>query len=231
MFRAGSLFSSSRRRLHLFQVLALGLAATGCGDSVDPRANNAVHGPPALLQLDASELPIGDYLPPLDEGRVELADPSNWQRFPRSKKYLARFYRGMSSSLPWLIVTADDSPYEGITEVGEDNYQQLLEAVAADVSQRPSLIESPLPMKIGDNYCVRFVLKASLNKHAAEQQILVTVLGGRRYTIDLQIAKGTMEDYKRAGYAVAASLRPASTSLPQPDLPPEPEETAAPDSD
>ena len=188
--------------------------AHGCGGGDEGGTSNPPPAAPSLVTVAADELEIGEYLPPLDEARIELADPTGWERFPRSKKYLARFYRGSSSTLPWIIVTADDSPYEGIQDTTADNYELLLEAVTAEVNERPSLWETPLAMKIGDNYYIRYVLKATLNQHAAGQQILVTVVGGRRYTVDLQFIKGTILDFKSAGYAVAASLRPATTSLP-----------------
>ena len=210
--------------------LLLGMAWTGCGgsdtgpgdDSSQPNANNSTAEPEGFspVAIAGDDLPIGDYLPPLDEGRVELADPKGWKRFPRSKDYVARFFYTNSKSLPRIIVTSADSPYDGITEATSDNHEALLKAVVAEVGDKGSLLETPLAVTIGDRPYIRYVLSARLGPEGAERQVLVTVLGGRKYEVDLQIKKRTIQEFKTAGYAVAASLRKAESSLPQTPVPP-----------
>jgi hypothetical protein len=49
---------------------------------------------------------------------------------------------------------------------------------------------------------------------AVERQVIQTQLADRVYTIELQVFEGTILQYRDAGYAVAASLRPAASAKP-----------------
>lgn len=207
--------------------------AAGCGgDGESPERPSAVDQGPAgtpvvsdeVVEVEAEGLPIGEYLPPLDGGRIELAQPAGWKRFPRKAEYVARFYEEFASSLPRVLVTASDA---ATTEAAtRENLPQLLEQVRQEVGQKESLLEAPLPMVIGGRPCVRYVLKVTYHNAPAERQVLVTVLNGRRYEIDLQIKADTIQQYKTAGYAVAASLRPLDAPPAAPGAEPAPAEPA-----
>ncbi|MCA9178222.1 MAG: hypothetical protein KDB14_27345 [Planctomycetales bacterium] len=194
------------------------MLATGCGgksaDSGKDQSGETEPSEAQVIEITVDDLPIGEYLPPLDDGRVELAEPKDWKRFARDNKYVARFYEEDPGALPRIIVSAEDSPYEGIADVDDSNHLDLLAAVVAEVSDKSSMYERPLLVHLGERYFVRYVLKAKLGVEGAERQILVTVLGGRKYEIDLQINARTIQSNKAKGYAVAASLRAAPPAAP-----------------
>lgn len=160
-----------------------------------------------VKRIDPRSLPIGEYLPPLP-GDVELAEPVGWER-ARRQGHLAVLLESKSRPLPRILVSAEPSPYEGIAEATEDNLPQLEEAVSKEVRQ-DRLLELPHSIIIGDRPCVRYVQRTQFNGAPCERQVLVTVMGGQRYMIELEfLADRDINDIKQAAYVVAATLRPA----------------------
>ena len=211
-------------------ILTACLLALGCGgaetNSTDQSGtgattpgNGGAAAPPADAQpvsVARESLELGEYLPPLDDGRIELAEPAKWKRFPRSNDFVARFYLENSTSLPRILVTAEPSTLPDTTA---ENLSELLKQVHSELADSQSVLESPLPMIIGGRPFVRYVTKVAFRMQGAERQMLTTVVGGRRYKIDLQLKTRTINDFKAAGYAVGASLRAAETDTPPAPMP------------
>ena len=63
-----------------------------------------------LRQRTVDELPpVGDYLPPLDGGKVEVAGPASWNLLPRDSKYLVRFVKACGHEPLVLSISASSS--------------------------------------------------------------------------------------------------------------------------
>ena len=227
-------------RAILFPLLAscAGLTLAGCGKSqpvssppvaasasAEQPAENAT--PPAasvaeVVRIDATQLTVDDYLPPLDGGRIEVAPPSDWRPMPRDSKYLVRFYKQDRSSLPRLNVTVEEGEIGGIADATEENITKIALALGEELTAKgTALVEPVVPMVIGTVPCARYVsqlnLKLATNTIRAERQTLVVVRGGRRYKIDLLVLPNRLLQGKDAAYAVCAGLRfPETATSPQP---------------
>ncbi len=198
--------------------LAALFVLAGCGGSTDtPSANGG--GGPGVKVVSANTLPpLGDYLPPLDSGRIEVAPPKDWKVPPRGAQYLARFVAADSSDLPRIEITGEDSSYGEIQTLTKDDLQKFADLISKELADRQDVLEPALPMIIGDTPYVRHVRKSLINfrgtsfdrKVPVERQILQTITGGRVYTVDLQVADGTLAQNPQnrdAAYAVAAGIR------------------------
>jgi hypothetical protein len=167
----------------------------------------------------AAELPaVTDYLPPLDDGRIEIAGPDGWNTLQRSSKYLAGFVKGKASELPRIVVTASDPPTANLPDTTEQNADGLATVLDSQLHKdtRKIVPEHCLPIVLGDHTYVRHVRLASLGGDPAVIQSLQTIRGGRMYTVELICAVDAADgrEYVKSlklerdnGYAVAASLR------------------------
>jgi hypothetical protein len=180
-----------------------------------------------IVRIDAAELTVGDYLPPLDGGRIEVAPPSGWRPMPRDSEYLVRFYKQDRNSLPRLNVTVEEGAVGGISDATAENIAEIALALGEElIAKETALLEPVVPMVIGTVPCARYVsnlnLKLATNTILAERQTLVVVRGGRRYVIDVLVLPNRLRQGKDAAYAVCAGLRfpEANTSL-QPAVTPE----------
>jgi hypothetical protein len=167
----------------------------------------------------ASELPaVADYLPPLDDGRIEIAGPEDWNTLPRNSKSLAGFVKGKPSELPRIVVTAGDPPAAKPADTTEDNADMLATLLEGQLRKDPKKVvpELCLPIVLGKHVFIRHVRLASLGGDPAVIQSLQTVRGGRLYTVELICAvnaadgreyKKSLTDERDNGYAVAANLK------------------------
>ncbi len=161
---------------------------------------------------------IEDYLPPLDEGRVEVAPPAGWKPLSRSSRSLASFVKGKPSELPRIVVKADDAPSGDLGDTTEDNVEELSQALDTQLRKNPKkrVHEDCLPIMLGERMFVRHVRAAALDGDPAVIQSLQTVVGGRLYTVELicdvnaadqrEYVK-SLKDFRAEGYTVAAHLK------------------------
>ncbi|MFP6753062.1 MAG: hypothetical protein VB855_15375 [Pirellulaceae bacterium] len=171
----------------------------------------------AIKRVDASQLPaLGDYFPPLDEGRLMLAPPSQWSWASRREGYLARIFvdKTRRVRLPRIWVTVEDPRDEATGQLTEEN----LVAHARFVQSRLDaddikLVEPVRPLVIGTVPCIRYVRATRFRVReersqslTAERQILETIQAGRRYTIDLHVHPGTILRHRDDAYAMLAGM-------------------------
>jgi len=182
-------------------------ATTSPNDSVGNGngTSSVVESPAAPLRRDPlSNLKLGRYLTDLDEGRVDVAGPRDWKWGPRKKDYIVWFY--IDGQLPRITVKGDPVPDRTIETVTEENIQQFLKEMTTELVDKKKE-EDLLAMVIGDRPCVRYVSQATMNQSDVDRQILITHVKGRRYTIDLQVRRGTVQENRDAGYAVLAGMK------------------------
>ncbi|MGQ9913641.1 MAG: hypothetical protein ACUVQQ_04740 [Thermogutta sp.] len=229
--------------------LGLWVLLPGCSKPSQAKSDSvAAASVPDLAQPDMP--PLGDYLPPLDDGRLEMAPPKDWAVSPRSAKFVVRFKSDPSAPYPSVVVTAEDcSQFRGVTE---KNVQQYLKFVAAEMEaagRGGTVRPGRIGQMVGVVYQRRVKVKDSLGT-ILDQLYFDTVLGGRRYRFQLwansdiidlakpaflSILNGTkfsaveeMEAESLAGEADARPQKPAQAATggkpaePAADQPPKP---------
>ncbi len=164
-----------------------------------------------VTKIPEDKLAIGDYMPPLDDDRIEIAKPQGWRALPRDSDYLTRFYEANPNGLPRIEITVEARSYGDLETATSENVEQFAELVAADLAAL-ELVENVIPLQIGDTACARYVglveLKlAAETKISAERQRLLVLQDGRLYTIVLLVLPNTLRRSRDAAYAVCASLR------------------------
>jgi hypothetical protein len=207
------------RGLILLPALTLLVALSGCGGET----------PVDRFQIKVVEdgqgftLKTADPLPPLDDGRVELAGPEGWKFLQRTFSYLARFGQGTPNELPRIEVTVvEESPYAEFKTITKDNVVAFAKAIDKKIfaEESPAVLaapsfEPPKPMIIGGVPCVRYVLPRNIRSrvggtsvvYLVERQILDTIYNGRLYRVELLVLEGTILRHRDAGYAVLASMK------------------------
>ena len=196
----------------------LGLGGCGSSSQVEPGSDE---GPAAtaepLKRRDAASLPpVDDYLPPLDDGRVEIAPPKGWKTLARMPKYLVNFNQGKSvNDFPRISITAENAP-AGTTDLTEANAYEFAAAVAAQLraEKKKAIAESPKPIILGDRVWSRYVRNPFFGGDPIAIQMLQTVHGGRQYNVELIVNVKDERDYaadlqtsRDAAYSVAAHMK------------------------
>jgi len=211
-------------------------ALAGCGGDA-----TGDKGAPAAAAIDAADdgikrraaedLPaVGEYLPPLDDGKVEIAGPAGWIQLPNTSKQLAAFAPDKAKAYPRINVTADDSPLPVLGDLTEENAAQFVTVLDEPYrKKRKSLPEGGKPIVLGGTPYIRQVRLVSINKKQLVLQWLATVQKGRLYTVDLfcEVDPAKPADYatplKEArdyAYAVAAHLSAVGPASETPVTPP-----------
>lgn len=225
--------------LRILIPLAAGCLA-GCQGSAATPSKTAAPAAAAVSEAGnkvraLDDLPaIGDYLPPLDEGRVEVAPPEGWKPLSRRSSYLAAFVAGNPSDLPRIVVTTGEPPAADLGDTTDENAGALAAALDAQLRQDATKVvpEPCLPIVLGERAFVRHVRLARLSGDPAVIQSLQTVAGGRLYTVELicnvNAADGreymkSLKEHRDQGYAVAAHLKFGD---PAPPVEPPPAEAA-----
>lgn len=212
---------SSLRKLCSFALTCLLLA--GCGGTEDPVPtgdnSSADTTSTAVKHIDAAKLSqLGDYLPPLDDGRVEIAPPARWIPRTKSKDFLCAFSKDKGAQVPSIVVkVASPTTGEAFNEVTAENVAEFAVALKAELasgSSAKTILEQPLPMLIGRMPVARYVKAAEINNLPAEVQVLSTIHDGRMYTIELRVRPEEIKRYRDDGYAVAAGLKFAAAAKP-----------------
>ena len=201
-------------------MIALTLGCGGSGGEKPGEGGKATESS-GLKKVSAAKLPaLGDYLPALDGGKVEIAPPKGWKILSRDNKYLTRMVLGSEIGLPRILVTVEESNWEGAGSTTGANVVEHAGLVAADLKERKiEPVEPPKPMQIGENAFVRYVLKSKMGPKIIERQMLQTVSGVRLYTIDLQVPKDEIVKHRDEAYAVAAGMK-FTPSAPAGEAPP-----------
>lgn len=197
-------------------VLAL---SAGCGQSPQPAAPAS---PPAtsvtIARIDVAGLPpIGDPLPPLDNGRLRLAGPRDWMLPPRDKQWLVRFQTKPDAAYPSILVTGEDAI--GIESLTDKNVRDFADRKQTSIDEevRPHgqrLLQSVAPLRIGDRYWIEYARSAQAGGTRLERLFLVTVAGGRTYTIELRTHVGSLAKRRPEALAVANSLKVLEANRP-----------------
>ncbi|MBC8869926.1 MAG: hypothetical protein H8E44_10935 [Planctomycetes bacterium] len=203
-------------------VCVLCLAVAGCGKTGDDNGGEGAAageaGGTAGFSVEDIEGKIGDYMPTLEGGTLKIAAPREWEwERPRGgdSDYLVGFHKkgSLLNNLPRILVTVEDSPFASVSDVNEDNVDQLVALVSQTVDAS-KLKEAVQPVILGRMACARYVGMAKKRNALVAKQTLITVVGGRAYTIRLEAYDREFTKYRDMGYAVAASMKFSAPGTP-----------------
>lgn len=198
-------------------------SVAGCGKA-EPAAKSArVSAPrserPQVNEATADQIAkAGNPLPPLDKGRLQLSGPKGWVAAPRDKKFVAQFLPRPGAAYPRIMVTAEPAPgTDDLTAKNVAAFAKILRTaqdIAAEDGDSASL-QAPTPLKVGDRYWVESIRRAHTKSTPLERLLLVTVAGGRKYTLELRAYVGLIAAHRPETLAVAASLQTTATDADQ----------------
>jgi hypothetical protein len=217
-------------------VAFLGVACCGCGPRPTGTPTSQVGRQEEQILQRTPTVELGAYLPPLDDGRVEIAPPDGWGVLPRDSAYLTRFFKENRSGLPRIDVRVEADRYGDLGTATDQSVEEFAQQVAAELeAEGTKPLEPVLPMLLGDVPCARYVVATKLRMGdrviAAERQRLLVLRDGRLYTVDLLVLAQTLKKDRDAAYAVVAGLRfpdPGAAGAELPDEATEGEASEAP---
>ncbi len=204
---------SHRASPALLILAVLSACTVGCGPPVPQGASKPSDrqaGATRDDQYQASDLSvnIGEYMPPLEGGKLEIASPENWDWARPGRDYVVGFvpHGSKLNSLPRILVSAEECPYPDIRRVSKDNVQEFAQAVSASIAGQE--VAKPVrPLILGDNVFACYVTFAKSKNAVVSRQILETVVEGRRYIVRLEVYERQFDKYRDAAYAVAMSMK------------------------
>lgn len=222
--RSTQLISTLLSRAFLAAAL---IHSVGCGGAKTetPAAGNAAPADTATIKkYDADGLPnVGDSLPPLEQGNLEISPPEGWIVLPYNKNYVCVFAEKSGGKLPRIAVKANDKIIDAFDKVTEENVAAYSAALKIEGKE---IIEPAKPIILGDNAYARFVKDAAYKNERAEVQVLMTQHLGRTYLIELQVDAGGLKKFRDQAYAVAANLKFVDKTSSTPDTKPQAETPA-----
>ncbi|MCS7238143.1 MAG: hypothetical protein NZ899_07735 [Thermoguttaceae bacterium] len=169
----------------------------GCG------GNSASH---SGSQGKGEVLPALDSpLPPLDDGRIELAGPKGWYYPPRSARYVFRVQKSQNAGVPVIALTAEDvnEPATLTSETANAYIRQLAERQKRDP-------KSYRVLQLGGRSWIAYRSRGRQPGRVGEVfdiLALETVAAGRRYTLRLVCEAGTLGQWEPYLRAVASGIR------------------------
>ena len=220
----------------LLVAIAVGLGG-GCGP-VEPGTAPADSSDQTGAGIDKYEtgdlqVSVGDYMPALLGGSLEVAAPQGWDWTRPGSPYIVGFIPKGSklNGLPRILVSAEDSPCPGLSRVTKDNVQELADLVSQRLAGE-KLSEPVRPILLGSNAVVCYTTPAKKKNAVVTQHFLETVAGGRHYTIRLEVYERQFgKQHRDAAYAVAMSMKFGSAAdVPSVDEPVAPDSGPAPSS-
>jgi hypothetical protein len=202
---------------------ALSLSIAGCGPP-QTQEKAQTEKPQGAASEDSSyqagdlSVKIGDYMPPLEGGKLEIASPEGWDWARPGGDYLVGFVPHGSelNSLPRILVSGEDSPYPSVSQVTADNLKEFAQTVSDSIAGE-EIAESVRPLILGENAFACHVTYAKRKNAVVSRQILETVVAGRRYAVRLEVYERQFDKHRDAAYAVAMSMKfSASGDSPSP---------------
>ena len=186
--------------IRLLCSIVLVVAAAGLSGCAKPQEAPAPSESSPVRQIDAASLPgLGEYSPPLDGGRIEIAGPEGWELAPRLKDYVALFRGPTGDKYPLILVKGEDSSTAPLTD---ETVVSFASALAADGSAQPVAIGN----RLGTLQRKRAKAPGSVDQ-VLERLIFTTVMGERTYSVELRTRQGQLDESQDLLLAVVAGMR------------------------
>jgi hypothetical protein len=207
----------------LLLVVAAGLV--GCGPATPESAPDSVQ-PAGTASSDSAyqagdlKIAIGQYMPPLEGGALQIAAPENWDWARPGGDYLVGFVpRGSElNNLPRILVSSDPNPYAGVSQVGQDTLPQFIQLVSAAVADQ-KLADPVRPLILGDRAWAYYRTFAKRKNAVVSRLVLETVVDDRCHTVALEVYELQFDKYRDAALAVAISMKFTPAVEPEPAAP------------
>ena len=158
---------------------------------------------------------IGDYMPPLDGGKLEIAAPKGWDWANPGGDVLVAFKPKDAeiNALPRVLLSVTDSEFPGIDDVTAGNVADFVRLVASSVAdQKPK--EAPRAVTLGGRPFARYLVLGKRRNQVVAQVFLTTVAGGRAYTLRLEVYQAQFDKYKSMPNVIAGSMKFAGDEKP-----------------
>ncbi len=184
-------------------LLLVSLAVVGCGDAKPPPAVSSPAMPPkaTVEVVKVESLPeVSDPIPISGERPISVSLPAGWSP-SRKKEYI--FYARQKLDYPVMTITA--SPWPEMDSVTRANVHEFADAVKSKLTGQR--IKDVTPTQIGDFVGVIYSESVQEGDNYFERQLLETVHGGFKYTLELKAREGTLSRSVAAAKAVAASIK------------------------
>jgi hypothetical protein len=195
--------------------LLAGLVLVTAGCSGGGPAGKTGAGGGTEKASDALASKIGDYMPPLDGGRLEIAAPKGWDWANPGGGVLVAFKPKDAeiNALPRVLLSVADSDFAGIDDVTASNVDDFVRQVAASIAdQKPK--ESARAHTVNGRQFARYLVLGKRRNQVVAQQFLTTVAGSRVYTLRLEAYQPQFDDSKSMLEAIAASMKFAGDEEP-----------------
>jgi hypothetical protein len=174
----------------------------GCADSEPPLP--PVEEPRRTL-VDLGGVPeLADYISGLDNGRLDVAPPEGWILGSRSKGYVVRFLRGTQQQYPMILVTGKD--YQGPRDISALNVDDFAHRIKEEESVSGPVEPIVAGRFVGVTYRKRGKEPRSVNR-ILERLLVVTVVAGRKYGVELRAREGRLDEAKQSLFAVVDGIR------------------------
>ncbi|EAQ80741.1 hypothetical protein [Blastopirellula marina] len=217
-------------RISRLVLLTILLAGCSADQPTPPAAGSAANAPAASPKSTEPELPfhlapVGVPVPPLDGGRVKTNLPEGWKLLPRRSEYLLGAYEAEPSGIPRILAHVSDSPLADT--IDQASGKVLYKTLAGEIGELTFADPPPKVMEIGSTFWVQYVRPAKFQSETARQLVLETVRNGRRYKLELFVAKDDLPAKASAAYRVANDTQFLSEQAEKPAAETEPEEPPA----
>jgi hypothetical protein len=214
--------------------LAIICGLSGCGDSAEESTGDektTKSGKQAISianKADPAKVAPTKLSPktpvPAEGGKMDIYAPLAWDWVPRSKEHLARFRSGRINA----ITVHNSEPYTALKDVTKENQDQFVSQIQAaldkELENHKFLVFKVAPITldgiapegeqpdgrpfIGAHYVRRVAMKRPDGKSVkVDLLFLVTVVGGRKYSVELRAQAETVHQTRPAAHAVAAGLK------------------------
>lgn len=160
-------------------------------------------------QTQATLPKLGEYMVPLDDGRIQVAPPAGWEIGPRKADYVIWFRKSRDSAYPCILVSAED--FEGPSGVREANVAQFAGEVREHLEDAGKTAKGLSPLVVdafaGVTYRSVGKTKQKFNTILLDRVFVSTAVSGRLYTFELRTPRDLLSATESAVVAVAAGAK------------------------
>lgn len=190
--------------------MTVGLLLSGCGSSTSSTPQESGF---KFEKVDVAKLPaVNDPLPPLDDGRLEIAMPEKWKVGGRTKGLLASAFMRSGQAYPQILVRAGPAEYDVQTLTPEElqgfesQVQEELNSELKEKGLQPTVKVQAI--QVGDFLGVQYIRRTKNDAgQSIDRLILETTNSGRRYQIEMRAIVGTTLETRPFVLGVANSAK------------------------